>query len=121
MSPLLLATIEPPAELSAWVGALVLTAIVTAVVGRFSKSGDKEAAANAEWKAELRADLKRLIEVQNQLVSGQQLQSKDIASLSARQDQLDKRQSEQAAAHQRDLDSIKSDIHGTRAAPRKGR
>jgi len=93
----------------------VLTAVVTGLVGRFAKSGDKEAAANAEWKAELRADLKRLIEVQNQLVSGQQLQSKDIASLSARQDQLDVRQREQADAHRRDVETLRQDLHGTRA------
>ena len=110
MSPLLLAAIEPPADLASWVGALVLTAVVTGAVGRFSKSGDKEAAANAEWKAELRADLKRLIEVQNQLVSGQQLQSKDIATLSARQDNLDKRQDEQAAAHLRAIEGMRNEF-----------
>ena len=114
MSPLILAALEPPADLATWFGALVLTGLVSAGIARFSKAGDKEAAANAEWKAELRADLKRLIEVQNQLVAGQQLQSKDIASLSARQDQLDVRQREQADAHRRDIEALRQDFHGTR-------
>jgi hypothetical protein len=122
--PVILAALEPPTDLSTWVGALILTtgggALVTGLLTHFSKSGDKvdavtaaavtaKTSAEAEWKAELRADLKRLIEVQNQLVTGQGLQSKDIASLSARQDQIEKRQEMQAQAHLREVDALRAE------------
>lgn len=136
MSPLLLASIEPPTDLSTWVGGLVLTtvltALVTAAISNWGKSGEKvdkvqadaaakveaaaaasaaaRATADAEWKAELRSDLKRLIEVQNQLVTGQGLQSKDITSLTTRLDHLEKRQEMQAAAHLREIDALRQEV-----------
>lgn len=134
MIPLLFAAMEPPADLSTWVGGIVLTtvltAIVTALITNYAKSGDKvsevtaqaasvKATADAEWKAELRADLKRLIEVQNQLVTGQGLQSKDITGLTARLDALEKRQEQQAAAHLREIDAVRQESSKPERKPRR--
>lgn len=131
MIPLVLAAIDPPADLASWVGAIVLTAVVTGLIARFTKAGDKvdkvqadaatalakvtadaalaKAQVEADWKSELRATLKTLVDGQNSLTNGQALQSQTIATMQGRLDALEERQKEQAAAHLRAIDLLKQE------------
>lgn len=145
MSPLLLAAIEPPTELAAWVGGIFLTvtvtAVITAMITAYAKSGDKvdaataaaavkveqaaaaaaaaKTAADAEWKAEVKASLKQLLEGQQTATRDSALQAKDVSSMQGRLDALDKRQSEQAIAHRRDVDELKAEFRAATESPRR--
>lgn len=115
MNPfVLLAGAEPPSDLATYVGGLVITAFIGGGIARLFGRGDKaeaeRKAAESEWRAELRADMKRLLDGQVQLAQTQGLQGKDVAQLTARCDQLDKRQEFQAEAHREAVRSLRSEF-----------
>jgi len=105
---------QPPQDLALWIGTLFLTAIGSTAATRFATRGDKadaeRKAAEAEWKAEIRGDLKRLLDGQSGLLSTTALQAKDISAVSARCEQIEKRQEAQAAAHRDAISSFRSEV-----------
>lgn len=113
MNWLALAADAPP-DLSTWIGSLVLTSAATALVSRLFTRGDKDEAArktaDAEWRAEIRGDLKRLIDGQSSQGTVQQLQAKDLATLAARVDGIDKRQEAQASAHKEAVAALRAEF-----------
>jgi len=120
---MILADAMPPADLATWVGGLVLTALAGALTARLMGRGDRieseRKAAEAEWRAELRADMKRLLDGQASLTQTQGLQAKDISSMTARCEQLEKRQDAQAEAHRDAVRSLRVEFEArlTKAAP----
>lgn len=118
----MLADVMPPAELSGYVGSLVVGALATTLVARLFRGNDKaeaeRKAVDAEWRAEMRADLKRLLDGQQALSSTQALQAKDLSQFDGRMASLEKRQDAQAEAHREALRSLRAEFEGRlRGAP----
>lgn len=90
MSPLL--AVEAPHDLAYWVGATILFGALSSWVTRVMSRGDKDAT-----KVELA--LSELSKTSTELKTEQKLQAKDIASLTATVQAVDKRQDEQARNH----------------------
>lgn len=121
---------EPPADLRLWVGGLALLALgpVVLFVLRlyFSSEAAKQAAAakaegdakakaaealvEAQFKADIRGDLKSILALQGVHSTAIELIKKDIATLQADQGHLDKRQTQQAEAHTRAQDSMRREF-----------
>lgn len=104
----------PPAEIAAWLGALVMTVGGTAAVTRFFGRGDKQDAAlkqvDADWRAEVKQDLKRLIEGQTALASGHAVTEQKLAGYDARFTALEKRQDAQADAHREAIAAMRLEL-----------
>ena len=141
---MLLADVMPPADLSGYVGSLVIGSLATTLVTRFFKGSDKaeadlkaaEAKAEAERKAaevraeaerkavdsefrlEMRSDLKRLLDGQQALSSTQALQAKDLSQFAGSLAALEKRQDSQAEAHRDAVRSLRAEFEARlRGAP----
>ncbi len=108
---------EPPDGLSLWVGALALGVAVPELVRRWLNRGDKLAdahrveqeRADAEFRAEVRADLKRLLDGQQSNATSVAVLQQAQAQLEGRLEQLEKRQSAQAEAHLAAIERVRSD------------
>lgn len=106
---------DAPEQIAVWVGGLVLAFVVPELLRKFLNRGDKAAEEHAaaaaridaEWRAEVRNDLKRLID-------GQQVTNTDVAVLRGRLDALEIRQKEQAAAHLAAIDKVTDARKGRR-------
>ena len=75
-----------------------------------AKADAERKAAESEWRAEIRSDMKRLLDGQQQLSHTQGLQAKDISSVTARLDQLERRQDAQAEAHREAIRALRSEF-----------
>lgn len=110
--------IDAPADLAGWVGALVLTVGGTAVVTRWLGKGDKEAQAlrvvDADWRAEVKVDLKQLVQGVHALTSGQALLEQKVAGYDAKLAALEKRQEAQAEAHLKAVDALRVEFKRVR-------
>lgn len=87
---------------------------------RFFSRGDKQDAAlkqvDADWRAEVKQDLKRLLEGQNSLANGHAVTEQKLAGYDARFAALEKRQDAQADAHREALAALRTEL-----SPRKRR
>jgi uncharacterized membrane protein YccC len=109
MEPAVRQVIEAPRDLVLWIGGLSLTSMGAVVLFvlrlYFSQDAEKkakatEALADASFKANVMADLKTILQMQGQQTLAIELLKKDITTLFADQKHLDRRQDEQAKAHQ---------------------
>lgn len=95
--------VDAPDDLAAWVGALVLSVGGTALLTRLLTRGDKEERAlrviDADWRAEVKADLKQLVQGISELTGKHGVLETKMAAYDARFAALEERQSEQAKAH----------------------
>ncbi len=104
----------PPVELAGWVGSLVLAVGGTALVTRLLGKGDKEAAAlhaaDADWRAEVKSDLKQLLDGQHQLTSEHAVVKQQIAAYDAKLAAIEKRADAQADAHLRAVKDLREEF-----------
>lgn len=100
----------PPADLTLWVGGVVLaglgSAIGAAVRGAFTKS----TAADAEARAELKSDVKSILNTVNDLRTAHAVQAGELATLMGRFSAVEIRQDKQAEAHREALGTLAARI-----------
>jgi cell division protein FtsL len=115
-----------PVELQSvigWAGSILVSVFVTlwakSLFGRGDRAEAERKAADAEWRAEMRTDMKRLLDGQQALGQTQGLQAKDIAQIQQRLDHVERRQDQQAEAHREQVRSLRSEFEARipRAAP----
>jgi hypothetical protein len=75
-----------------------------------AKAETERKTTEAEWRAEMRSDMKRLLDGQSSLSSSQALQAKDISTIQGNLAALDKRQDNQATAHLAAISSLRSEF-----------
>lgn len=109
---------DAPSDLSLWVGSMALSALVPEVVRRFVSRGDKateeqraaSVRSDAEFKAEVRSDLKRLLDGQQTTTTNvallQQTQASHASSIAA----IEKRQDAQASAHLAAIEALRREM-----------
>lgn len=105
---------DAPADLAAWVGALVLTVGGTAAVTRWIGRGDKEAQAlrviDSDWRAEVKSDLKQLVQGVTALQGEHALLEQRLAAYDAKFAALEKRQDAQADAHREAIGALRAEL-----------
>jgi hypothetical protein len=128
---------EAPAEILLWIGSVVTAVVVPKAVDRFLSRGEKaeaaqrEAAAkaeqarretdmraDAEFKAEVRSDLKRLLDGQQVSSTSIELLKQTVASHQQRMDGLETRQSKQAEHHLDAIEGLRRELSGAPRQPR---
>ncbi|MDX2015552.1 MAG: hypothetical protein SFW67_35495 [Myxococcaceae bacterium] len=108
---------DPTADLQLYVGGVVLAGVSSALgaaLNRWLASGSQ---ADAEWRAEMKTDIKAILSKLTELETEQRLSARDIASLTARMDALEKRQDAQAQAHRDAIQALRDEMRGR--APRE--
>lgn len=114
-----------PQGLAMWIGSLFIAVVVPEAIRRFMSRGDKADAnareanlkADTEWRAEVRNDLKRLLEGQATSSTSIELLKQSVTSHGTRMDDLDERQEKQAAAHLKAIESLRAEF----STPRRSR
>jgi len=110
--------VDAPSDLSLWVGSMALSALIPEVVRRFVSRGDKAAEeqraaavrSDAEFKAEVRSDLKRLLDGQQATTTHVALLQQTQAAQGQRLDAIEKRQDAQAAAHLAAIEGLRREM-----------
>lgn len=109
---------DAPSDLATWVGSLGLAALVPEAIRRFMSRGDKatenqqraDERSDAEFKAEVRSDLKRLLDGQQTTTTNvallQQTQASQASSIGA----IEKRQDAQASAHLAAIEALRREM-----------
>lgn len=109
----------PPTDVSVWVGSLVISSlapVVVFVLTRFfsqkaeAAAATQKAALEAEWKTEVKTKLERILDGLNTLAQRTSLLERDVATLAKGQEQLDRRQSEQGAAHRDAMQGLRAEF-----------
>lgn len=105
---------DAPGDLTLYVGSVGLAVLVPEVIRRFVARGDKAAEdhaqvtakVDADFRAEVRSDLKRLLEGQTTNSTNVAVLQQQQAQLGGRLDALEERQREQARVHLEALKDI---------------
>jgi len=109
---------DAPPDLALWVGSLGLAALIPEGIRRVLNRGDKVSdeqralviSSDAEFKAEVRSDLKRLLDGQQTTTTNVALLQQTQAAQTGRLDALDKRQEAQAGAHLSAIEGLRREM-----------
>lgn len=108
----LLAQVEPPAELAAWVGSMAVTAAVSGFIGTaLKRSGQSD----AEFRAKVLADFERVLEKLNAITLTNARLEEKVATMGGRIDQVEKRQDAQATIHRAEIAELREGYEMLRA------
>jgi len=109
--------VDAPHDLVVYLGALVVGVVVPETIRRYLARGDKVAdahraeqeRADVEWRAEVRADLKRLLDGQARSDTSVKLLEQRQSNIEGRLEQLEKRQTAQADAHLAAIERLRNE------------
>lgn len=115
-----------PTDLASYAGVLLVGALAKSLIDRLLHAGERERsaaklveakaeaerkAADAEWRAEMKHDLKHALELLGSAASTQALQAKDIAMMQQRLDGIEKRADTQATTHRDAIQALRSEFN----------
>lgn len=111
---------DAPADLTLWVGGVVLAGVGSAIGAAVRGAFARGSAGEAEARAELKGDVKSILATVNELRTAHAVQAGELATLVGRFAAVEVRQDKQAEAHREALGTLAARLSDLESKRKRG-